>query len=219
MINCASTYTAVALGAGRRRNRALGPPSLERGPRCLVGAVAGAVAAGRGCALAQTGRRQRPLISAKSNHRPIGGLLACATTSTSSTLRYSTATELRVDVIASTDGLDDRRFIIDLPAHGAPTTRRQRPCMRAMACTGPGAIIPTCRLPTTRRVGWELLRVVSAVRSELVKRDMCREYLIDSVRHTVGLAQSGDREPRTTAIAGHAHDLNRVPICASGPAC
>ena len=36
------------------------------------------------------------------------------------TLRYSTATELRVDVIASTDGLDDRRFIIDVPAHGAP---------------------------------------------------------------------------------------------------
>ena len=33
---------------------------------------------------------------------------------------YSTATELRVDVIASADGLDDRRFIIDVPAHGAP---------------------------------------------------------------------------------------------------
>jgi hypothetical protein len=36
------------------------------------------------------------------------------------TLRYCTATELRVYVIASTDGLDDRRLIIDVPAHGAP---------------------------------------------------------------------------------------------------
>ena len=64
-----------------------------------------------------------------------------------------------------------------------------------------------------------MLRVVSAVRSELVKRDVCREQLIDGVRHTVGLPQSGDREPRTTTIADHGHDLNRVPICASGPAC
>ena len=58
-----------------------------------------------------------------------------------------------------------------------------------------------------------MLGVVSAVRSELVKRDVCRGQLIDGVRHTVGLPQSGDREPRTTAIAGHGHDLNRVPIC------
>jgi hypothetical protein len=70
-----------------------------------------------------------------------------------------------------------------------------------------------CRLTaTTRRVGWESLRVVWAVRSELVKRGVCREQLIDRVRHTVGLPESGDREPRTTAIAGHGHDLNRVPI-------
>ena len=32
MINYASTYMAVALRPGHRRNRALGPASLERGP-------------------------------------------------------------------------------------------------------------------------------------------------------------------------------------------
>ena len=68
-------------------------------------------------------------------------------------------------------------------------------------------------------VGGSLLRVVSALRSELVERDVCREQLIDGVRHTVGLPESGDRRPRTTPIAGHGHDLNRVPICASRPAC
>ena len=64
-----------------------------------------------------------------------------------------------------------------------------------------------------------MLRVGSAVRSELVKRDVCRERLIDGVRHTVGLPESGDREPRATNVADHGHDLNRVPICASGPVC
>jgi hypothetical protein len=44
-----------------------------------------------------------------------------------------------------------------------------------------------CRLTApTRRVAWESLRVVSAVRFELVKRDVCREQLIDRVRYTVG---------------------------------
>jgi hypothetical protein len=59
----------------------------------------------------------------------------------------------------------------------------------------------------------ELLRIVSALRSELVERHVCREQLIDGVRHTVGLPESGDREPRTTNVADHGHDLNRVPIC------
>ena len=66
---------------------------------------------------------------------------------------------------------------------------------------------------TTRRVAWELLGVVSALRSELVERDACREQLIDRVRHTVGLPENGDREPRTTNVADHGHDLNCVPIC------
>jgi len=65
---------------------------------------------------------------------------------------------------------------------------------------------------TTRRVAWKLLGVVSALRSELVERDACREQLIDGVRHTVGLPENGDREPRTTNVADHGHDLNRAPI-------
>jgi hypothetical protein len=101
-------------------------------------------------------------------------------------------------VIGSTDGLDDRRFIIDVPAHGAPVY----------------AADDDHRLTTTTRpVVRELLRVVSALRCELVERDVCREQLIDGVRHTVELPESGDREPRTTTVADHVHDLNRVGIC------
>jgi hypothetical protein len=36
-------------------------------------------------------------------------------------------------------------------------------------------------------VAWELLRVVSGLRCELVERDVCRELLVNGVRHTVGL--------------------------------
>jgi hypothetical protein len=61
-------------------------------------------------------------------------------------------------------------------------------------------------------VAWESPRVVSALPSELVERDVCREQLIDGVRHTVGLPESGDREPRTTNVADHGHDLDRVAI-------
>ncbi|MGZ6800400.1 MAG: hypothetical protein ACXVGR_11270 [Mycobacteriaceae bacterium] len=43
--------------------------------------------------------------------------------------------------------------------------------------------------------------------------DVCREQLIDGVEHTVGLPESGDREPRTTNVADHGHGLNGVPIC------
>jgi hypothetical protein len=50
----------------------------------------------------------------------MGGLVSVCDNVDVATLRYSTATQLRVDVIASTDGLDDRRFIIDVPPHGAP---------------------------------------------------------------------------------------------------
>ena len=32
-----------------------------------------------------------------------------------------------------------------------------------------------------------MLRVVSGLRCELVERDVCRELLMDGVRHTVGL--------------------------------
>ena len=47
-------------------------------------------------------------------------------------------------------------------------------------------------------VAWELLRVVSGLRCELVDRDVCRELLMDGVMHTVGLPERGDGEPRTT---------------------
>ena len=62
-------------------------------------------------------------------------------------------------------------------------------------------------------VAWELLRVVSVLRFKLVESNVCREQLMDGVGHIVGLPERGDREPRTTNVAGHGHDLHRVPIC------
>ena len=60
-------------------------------------------------------------------------------------------------------------------------------------------------------VGVAPRRLGSALRA--FERDVCREQLIDGVRHTVGLPERGDREPRTTNVADHGHDLDRVPIC------
>jgi hypothetical protein len=53
----------------------------------------------------------------------------------------------------------------------------------------------------------ELLSVVSGLGAELVERDVCREQLMDGVRHAVGYPERGDREPRTTYVADHRHDL------------
>jgi hypothetical protein len=61
-------------------------------------------------------------------------------------------------------------------------------------------------------VAWELLRVVSGLRCELVERDVCRELLMNGVRNTVGLPECGDGEPRTTNVADHAHDLDRLVV-------
>jgi hypothetical protein len=61
-------------------------------------------------------------------------------------------------------------------------------------------------------VAWELLRVVSVLRSKLVESNVCREQLRDGVGHIVGLPERGDREPRTTNIADHGHDLDRLAI-------
>jgi hypothetical protein len=61
-------------------------------------------------------------------------------------------------------------------------------------------------------VAWESLRLVSGLRSELVERDVRREQVMDGVRHTVGLPERGDREPRTTNVADHGHDLDRLAI-------
>jgi hypothetical protein len=57
-----------------------------------------------------------------------------------------------------------------------------------------------------------LLRVVSALRRELVERDVCRELLMNGVRNTVGLPECGDGDSRTTNVTDHGHDLNRAPI-------
>jgi|SRR5450755_2212178 hypothetical protein len=61
-------------------------------------------------------------------------------------------------------------------------------------------------------VAWELLGVVSGLRSELVERDVCREQLVECVRLTVGLSERGDREPPTTNVADQGHDLDRLAI-------
>ena len=61
-------------------------------------------------------------------------------------------------------------------------------------------------------VALELLRVVSVLRSKLVESNVCREQLMDGVGHIVGLGERGDREPRTTNVADHGHDLDRLAI-------
>jgi hypothetical protein len=65
-------------------------------------------------------------------------------------------------------------------------------------------------LPTTTR--GELLRVVSGLRCELVERDVCRELLMNGMRNTVGLPERRDGERRTTNVADHGHDLDRLVV-------
>ena len=112
MIDCASTYTAVVLRPGRRRTEFSGPASLE-GVGPAGGRGGWAVAGGRVVRRLHT--TERPLISAKSNHRPIRGLVSVGDNVDVATFRYPMATELRVYVIQSTYGLDDRWFINDVP--------------------------------------------------------------------------------------------------------
>ena len=95
MINCASIYTAVVLRAVDRRHRALGPASREEGKDLPLGAVAGALAAEPVARGLLTGEA----ISAKSNHRPIGGLVSVCENVELATFHYPTARELRVYVI------------------------------------------------------------------------------------------------------------------------
>ena len=61
-------------------------------------------------------------------------------------------------------------------------------------------------------VAWELLRVVSVLCSKLVESNVCREQLMDGVGHIVGLGERDDREPPTTNVADHGHDLDRLAI-------
>jgi hypothetical protein len=57
-----------------------------------------------------------------------------------------------------------------------------------------------------------LLRVVSVLRSKLVERDVRRGQRMEGVGHIVELRQRGDREPPTTNVADHGHDLDRLAI-------
>ena len=61
-------------------------------------------------------------------------------------------------------------------------------------------------------VAWALLRVVSVLCSKLVESNVCREQLMDGVGHIVGLPERDDRESRTTNVADHGHDLDRLAI-------
>ena len=55
------------------------------------------------------------VAGATSNRRPIRGLVSVCDNADVATFRYLTATQLRVYVIQSTHGLDDRWFINDVP--------------------------------------------------------------------------------------------------------
>jgi hypothetical protein len=61
-------------------------------------------------------------------------------------------------------------------------------------------------------VAWELLRVVSVLRSKLVESSVSREQLMDGVAQIVGFPERGDPQPRTTNVADHGHDLDRLAI-------
>jgi hypothetical protein len=62
-------------------------------------------------------------------------------------------------------------------------------------------------------VAWELLRsfreMLRAPTS--VERDVCREQLQEGISHG-GLPGRGEREPRTTNVADHRLDLDRLAI-------
>ena len=101
-------------------------------------------------------------------------------------------------MIPSTYGFDDRRFISDVPGYRSATYTADEELMQVG--------------DDDASVAWELVRVVSGLRSELVERDVCREQLVEGVRLTLGLPERGDREPRTTNVADHGHDLDRLAI-------
>jgi hypothetical protein len=52
----------------------------------------------------------------------------------------------------------------------------------------------------------EMLRAPTSV-----ERDVCREQLQEGISHG-GLPGRGEREPRTTNVADHSHDLDRLAI-------
>ncbi len=65
---------------------------------------------------------------------------------------------------------------------------------------------------TTRQLRGSCSSVVSGLRCELVERDVCCELLMNGVRHTVGLPERGDREPRTTNVADHGNHLDPLAV-------
>jgi hypothetical protein len=114
VIKCASTCTAVVLRLGRRKEPSARAGEPRRGQVLHVGAVAGAVAAGR---VVRRLRRGTPAPADQREEQPPSDRRSrsvCDNVDVA-TFRYPTATELRVYVIQSTYGLDHRRFIIDVP--------------------------------------------------------------------------------------------------------
>jgi len=61
-------------------------------------------------------------------------------------------------------------------------------------------------------VAWSCSASSRVCGAELVERDVCRELLMNGVRNTVGLPERGDGEPRTTNVADHGHDLDRLVV-------
>jgi hypothetical protein len=69
-------------------------------------------------------------------------------------------------------------------------------------------------------VVWELLRVASAMRSELVERDVFRERLVDGVKHPVGFTGSaateshgGPSSPITVTTSTASRSAGFCPVC------
>jgi hypothetical protein len=62
-------------------------------------------------------------------------------------------------------------------------------------------------------VVWELLASVRELlcAPSLVERDVCREQLVEGISQG-GVAGRCDREARTTNVADHGHDLDRLAI-------
>ncbi len=112
-------------------------------------------------------------------------------------LRYPTATELRVYVIQSTYGLDIAGSSLTSWAHGSAIYTADDD---HAGCDDDAS------------VAWELLRVVSVLRSKLVESNVCRDPLMDGVGHIVWFPERDDREQQTTSVADHGHDLDRLAI-------
>ena len=159
------------------RTECSGPASVEGGRACSVGAVA----------------------AATSDRRPIGGLVSACDNVDVATFPYSAATLLRVYVIQSTRGRDDRWLITDVPGARCGYLREGR---------------RTIQLPTATRRLRGVARLVSgdALRSRAWSSATFVESSSWSASARAGLAGRGEREPRTTNVADRGHDRDRRAV-------